>query len=100
MNPMLGFKAMFFCLTDDIRFDYLLVNSWFTYSELLKFVISRHFGCHLMGIIKMSKTMYETVLGNKTTPEIIKALYKTFGGLFAEISNNSVELSVAEKSGC
>lgn len=53
-----------------------------------------------MGIIKMSKTMYETVLGNKTTPEIIKALYKTFGGLFAEISNNSVELSVAEKSGC
>ena len=64
-------------IIEGIRFDYLLVDSWFTCSELLKFVVSRHFGCHLIGMIKMGKTRYETDLGNKTAPELIKILQKS-----------------------
>ena len=63
-------------IVEGVRFDYLLVDSWFTCSELLKFIVSRHFGCHLIGMIKMGKTKYETELGNKTAPELIKALQK------------------------
>lgn len=64
-------------IIEDVRFDYLLVDSWFTCTELLKFVVSRHFGCHLIGMIKMCKTKYETTLGTKTAPELIKALQKS-----------------------
>lgn len=64
-------------IVEGIRFDYLLVDSWFTCTELLKFVVSRHIGCNLIGMIKMGKTKYETVLGTKTAPELIKALQKS-----------------------
>lgn len=63
-------------IVEGVHFDYLLVDSWFTCTELLKFVASRHFGCHLIGMIKMGKTKYETTLGNKTAAEIIKTLQK------------------------
>ena len=56
-----------------VRFDYLLVDNWGTCSELLKFMVSRHFECHLLVMIKMGKTMYETGLGNK-----IRALWKSW----------------------
>ena len=59
-------------IIEGVRFDYLLVGT-----ELLKFVVSRHFGCHLIGMIKMGKTKYETTLGTKTAPELIKALQKS-----------------------
>jgi len=64
-------------IIEGVRFDYLLVDSCFTCTELLKFVVSRHFGCHLIGMIKMCKTKYETTLGTKTAPELIKALQKS-----------------------
>ena len=64
-------------IIEGVRFDYLLVDSWFTCTELLKFVVSRHFGCHLIGMIKMGKTKYETNRGTKTAPELIKALQKS-----------------------
>ena len=32
-------------ILEGIRFDYLLVDSWFTCKELVKFVRSRHIGC-------------------------------------------------------
>ena len=64
-------------IIEGVRFDYLLVDSWFTCSELLKFVVSRHFCSNLIGMIKMGKTKYETDLGNKTAPELIKALQKS-----------------------
>uniref|UniRef100_UPI004025D86E hypothetical protein n=1 Tax=Prevotella sp. TaxID=59823 RepID=UPI004025D86E len=35
------------------RFDYLLVDSWFTCKELVDFIKRRHFNCHLLGMIKM-----------------------------------------------
>lgn len=64
-------------IIEGVRFDYLLVDSWFTCTELLRFVVSRHFGCHLIGMIKMGKAKYETNLGTKTAPELIKTLQKS-----------------------
>ena len=43
-----------------IRFDYLLVDSWFTCKELVHFVIRRHIKCHFLGMIKMGNTKYDT----------------------------------------
>jgi predicted nucleic acid-binding Zn finger protein len=42
------------------RFDYLLVDSWFTCKELVHFVKRRHFNCHLLGMIKMGNTKYRS----------------------------------------
>ena len=64
-------------IVEGVRFHYLLVDSWFTCTELLKFVVSRHFGCHLIEMIKMGKAKYETSLGTKTASELIKALQKS-----------------------
>jgi len=45
-------------MTQGIRFDYLLVDSWFTCSELVKFITTRRVKCHLLGMIKMGNTGY------------------------------------------
>lgn len=42
------------------RFDYLLVDSWFTCKELVHFIKRRHFNCHLLGMIKMRNTKYHS----------------------------------------
>lgn len=60
-----------------IRFDYLLVDSWFTCAELIKFITSRHIKCHLMGMAKMNKTKYETKFGNYKAADIIDKLAKS-----------------------
>lgn len=39
--------------------------------ELVQFVKSRHIGCHLLGMIKMSKTKYDTTEGAMTANAII-----------------------------
>lgn len=41
-----------------VRFDYLLVDSWFTCKDLVHFVIRRHIKCHFLGMIKMGNTKY------------------------------------------
>lgn len=43
-----------------IRFDYLLVDSWFTCTELVRFIKKRHIKCHFLGMIKMGNTKYHT----------------------------------------
>lgn len=43
-----------------IRFDYLLVDSWFTCKELVHFVMRRHIKCHFLGMVKMGNTRYDT----------------------------------------
>ena len=43
-----------------IRFDYLLVDSWFTCKELVHFIVRRHIRCHFLGMIKMGNTKYDT----------------------------------------
>ena len=43
-----------------IRFDYLLVDSWFTCKELVHFIVRRHIQCHFLGMVKMGNTKYES----------------------------------------
>lgn len=59
-----------------IRFDYLLVDSWFTNAAFVKLVTSRHIKCNLVGMIKMGKTRYQTPYGELTAKEIVKKLHK------------------------
>lgn len=59
-----------------IRFDYLLVDSWFTCADLIRFITSRHLECHLIGMLKMGKTRYRTEAGNLNAPVIIDRLKK------------------------
>ncbi len=66
-------------ILEGIRFDYLLVDSWFTNKELVQFVKSRHIGCHLLGMIKMSKTKYDTTEGAMTANAIIAKKSKRKG---------------------
>ena len=42
------------------RFDYLLVDSWFTCTDLVRFIKGRHIKCHFLGMIKMGNTKYTT----------------------------------------
>lgn len=45
-------------ITKGIRFDYLLVDSWFTCFELVQFIKTRKMDCHILGMIKMGITKY------------------------------------------
>jgi len=45
-------KMIRLAITKGIRFDYVLVDSWFTCFELVKFIVSRRIKCHLIGMIK------------------------------------------------
>jgi len=57
-----------------IRFDYLLVDSWFTCFELVKFIVSRRIKCHFIGMIKMGKTRYGAFCKSLTAKEIVDLL--------------------------
>lgn len=57
-----------------IRFDYLLVDSWFTCAEIIKFIHSRHLKCHFLGMAKMNNAQYKTEHGKTAAPVIIKRL--------------------------
>jgi HEPN domain-containing protein len=60
-----------------IRFDYVLVDSWFTCHELVKFITTRKISCHLLGMAKMGKTRYAFNNKNLTAKELIEALKKS-----------------------
>jgi Transposase DDE domain. len=57
-----------------IRFDYLLVDSWFTCLELVKFIATRRIGCHFLGMIKMGTTKYFAFDKELTAKEIVDTL--------------------------
>lgn len=57
-------------ISQGVRFDYLLVDSWFTCAELVQLVTSRHIRCHLLGMTKMGKTRYR-VEGKEMTAKAI-----------------------------
>ena len=57
-----------------IRFDYVLVDSWFTCFELVKFIVSRRIKCHFIGMIKMGKTRYNSFGKSLTSKEIVDLL--------------------------
>ena len=50
-------------ILEGIRFDYLLIDNWFTYKEQVEFVRYRHIGCHFLGMIKMSKPSMTRPIG-------------------------------------
>jgi len=59
-----------------IRFDYVLVDSWFTCFTLVQFIKSRRIGTHLIGMTKMGKTRYLFNGTKLTVKEIIDHLRK------------------------
>jgi len=63
-------------IKNGIRFDYLLVDSWFTNTALVKFILSRHIACHLLGMVRMGNTLYHTEFGNLTAKQIVSRLKK------------------------
>ena len=64
-------KMLRMAILEGVRLDYLLVDSWFPRAELLQFIHSRRFKCHIIGMIKMGRTKYGTALGNLSAPDII-----------------------------
>lgn len=60
-----------------LRFDYMLVDSWFTCFALVKFITTRRITCHLLGMAKMGKTRYSLEAKKLTAREIIDHLRKT-----------------------
>ena len=64
-------------ISQGLRFDYTLVDCWFTGYALVKIITTRPLGCHLPGMAKMGKTRY---LFNDKKPiakEIIDYMRKT-----------------------
>lgn len=64
-------------ISKGVRFDYLLVDSWFTCHEVVKFIVTRRIGCHFLGMIKMGKTRYNVFDKNLTAKEILECLRRT-----------------------
>jgi IS4 transposase len=61
-------------IAQGIRFDYLLVDSWFTCYELVKFIKTRRIGCHFLGMIKAGKTLYGFNGKSLTSSQIVDEL--------------------------
>ena len=45
-------------ISNGIRFDYLLTDSWFTCFKLIHFIVTRKIKCHFLGMVKSDKTQY------------------------------------------
>lgn len=41
-----------------VSFDYLLADGWFACAAIIKFITSRHYRCHYLGMIKMGNSKY------------------------------------------
>lgn len=54
-----------------LRFEYVLVDSWFTCFELVKFIKTRRIGVQLIGMAKTGKTRYLFNDKSRTAKEII-----------------------------
>jgi len=97
-------------ISKGVRFDYLLVDSWFTCYEIVKFIITRRIGCHFLGMIKMGKTRYEVLDKNLTAKEIIERLRRTkktkrskllgyyYGGIIVNFKGIEVKLFLCKTS--
>jgi len=55
-----------------IRFNYLLVDSWFVSDELISFILKRKIKCHLLGMAKMGKARYDFKGQSYTAKELIE----------------------------
>ena len=66
----------------NIRFRYVLADSWFTCAKIVRFIRSRHIKCDYIGMIKVGeegKTKYRFERKDLTAPAIIKKLNKRGG---------------------
>lgn len=70
-------KMLQLAISKGVRFDYLLVDSWFTCFELVKFISTRRIGCHFLGMIKMGNTNYCVLDKSLTAKEIANNLRRT-----------------------
>ena len=77
-------------IAEGIRFDYLLVDSWFPCTELLRFIHSRHFGCNLIGMLKMGRTKYRTALGEFSAPDIVRRLVKSKSVKYSPAASDTI----------
>ena len=62
-----------------IRFRYVLAESWFTCKDIVKFIHTRRYKCHWMGMIKVgekSTTKYHTADGDLSAPALVKKYKK------------------------
>ena len=57
-----------------IRFDYLLIDSWFVCDELITFILRLRIKCHLLGMAKMGKTKYDLNGQFYTAKELVEKL--------------------------
>ena len=60
-----------------VRFRYILADSWFACSEIIRFVSSRHIGCDYLGMIKIGekgRTKYRFERKDLTAPALVKLL--------------------------
>ena len=59
-------------ISQGIRFDYLLVDSWFVNYELISFILTRKIKPHLLGMAKMGNTKYMYADKEYTEKELIE----------------------------
>lgn len=64
-------------INEGLRFEYVLVDSWFTCFELIKFINTRRIGCHLLGMAKMGLSKYSQNGKELNAKQIIDNLRKT-----------------------
>jgi hypothetical protein len=64
-------------IDEGIRFDYLLVDSWFTCYALVKFIKTRRIKANLIGMAKLGNTKYLFNEKKLTAKEIIDRLRKS-----------------------
>jgi hypothetical protein len=55
-----------------IRFDYLLVDSWFVSDVLISFILKRKIKCHLLGMVKMGNARYDFNGQSYTAKELVE----------------------------
>jgi len=55
-----------------VRFDYLLVDSWFVSDVLISFILKRKIKCHLLGMAKMGKARYDFRGQSYTAKELVE----------------------------
>ena len=84
-------------IQNKVSFDYLLVDSWFTCTELADFVCRCHKKFHLLGMARMGNTQYVTESWGKLSAIKRTLDYDTIGGLFEDMYLGVHELTVVEK---
>lgn len=63
-------------ISQGIRFDYLLCDSWFTCFELIKFITRRRIKCHLLGMARNGNAKYLFNGKELTSKDIARLLAK------------------------